>query len=166
MSFGSVECIIDNFTALKQHAIPEINQLLAEIGFHIGFKNIRQVLQKCLFVRCKKQFERLPIDIQNTDFAHALADEFRMYIGENAEINNAALADIVHQLFDTAEVFHPKRDRRMLKQAFCVLLVLVLLASRLFTRCHVFDGQENAIPAFLMAGQNHAFELDVETLAA
>ncbi|MDT4873398.1 hypothetical protein FQZ97_1086400 [compost metagenome] len=54
----------------------------------------------------------------------------------------------------------------MFKQAFCVLFVLVLLASGLFTCCHVFDGQKNAVPAFLMARQNHAFELDVEALAA
>lgn len=106
---------------------------------------MRQVLQKCLFVGREKQLERFTIDIENTDFAHALTHEFRMHISENAEVDDAALADIVHQLFDTAEIFNPERNWRMLKQTFGVLFMLALLTPGFFARSHIFNGQKNAI---------------------
>ncbi len=110
MALGAIKRIIDHFAALKIYAIPKIDQLLAEICLHIVFEDVRQIFEQGLFVGCEKQIQCFPIDIQNPDFTHALTHELRMDIGENAEIDNATLANVIHQLLYAAEILNPKRD--------------------------------------------------------
>lgn len=65
--------------------------------------------------------QRVLIHVEHVNLLHALLDEFRMHIRERAEIDDAALAQIVEQRLHRTEVLlHPQRHRRMLEQPACI----------------------------------------------
>src|SRR5690606_21996929 len=108
MPLAAVEGIIDHLAALEKNAVPQIDQLLAEMRLHLAAKYLRQALQQGWLVGRQKQLQRFVIDFQHPDFVHALAHEFRMHIGENAKVDNAAMAYVVHEFLDLAEILDPE----------------------------------------------------------
>ena len=88
-----------------------------------------------------------------------------MHIGEDAEIVDAADADVVDQAFHPAEIFHPQRHRRVREQARGVHLAVEEAAAGAFPLGHVLDRDHEAVPALFVAGQHGAVELDIETFA-
>jgi hypothetical protein len=55
----------------------------------------------------RKQFERAAVDVDDSNFAHAALNEFRVYVGKDAKIDNAALARLLDQLLDPVEILDP-----------------------------------------------------------
>ena len=62
------------------------------------------------------------VDVDHPDLAHAARDEFGMHVGENAEVIDAALAKIIEQLPNLAEVLDPQRNRRVLEETARIVL--------------------------------------------
>ncbi len=69
------------------------------------------------------------------------------------------------RLLDPGKILDPERDRRMREQAECVILARDHLAARILALGHVLDRDQDARPAFLVAGQDLAMQLDIEALA-
>ncbi len=75
------------------------------------------------------------------------------------------LAQLVEEQPDSAEIFHPQRDRRMLKQAAGVNLARRELAPRRLPLRHVFKGKEDAAPILFIAGQDAALQMHIDPAA-
>ena len=71
MYLVAVKRVIDDFALLKQLAVPQVDKLLAKVRLHIVTKNIAQPVQQRLLVERLEQRERVLIDVDHPDFAHA-----------------------------------------------------------------------------------------------
>ncbi|MND55402.1 hypothetical protein D3C80_464870 [compost metagenome] len=89
-----------------------------------------------------------------------------MHIHEHAEIDNAAIPDLLDQPPHAAEILHPQRDRGMLEHALGITAVEKLLAAGLLALRHIFRGQKQPAERFFVAGYDRAAQLDIEPPAA
>ena len=86
MQFVARQGVVDDLALLENLTLPEIDQLLLEMLPHLVAEHIAEAKQQGLLVGCREELERVPIDVDHADLAHAARDEFRMHIGEHAKI--------------------------------------------------------------------------------
>ncbi|OIQ66283.1 hypothetical protein GALL_521490 [mine drainage metagenome] len=111
MELGAIERIVHHLALLEQLAVPQIDELLAEMRPHLVAEHVGEVAQQRFLVGRAEQFERPAVDIEHADFTHAARDEFLVHIGEDAEVLHAAGAHVIDEPFHAAEILHPQRDR-------------------------------------------------------
>ncbi len=129
---------------------------------HVVAEHLAKPLQQSRLVGGDEHFQRVTVHVEHAYLAHAAGDEFRMHVGEDAEIADAAAAGLIQQLLDAAEILHPQRHRRMLEQPARIFLAERELAARSLARGHILDGEEDARPVVLISGQDAALQLQVE----
>ncbi|MNY01005.1 hypothetical protein D3C86_1335180 [compost metagenome] len=162
----TVKRIIHHLAMVVEIAVPKLHQLFAERLFHLAAENIAKPLQQNLPVRRAEQVERRAVDVDDANFAHALPHEFGMNIHEHAEIDDAALPDLLDQSPHPAEIFHPQGNGRMFEHAFGVTAVETLLAAGLLPLRHILGGQKQPPECFFVAGDDRTAQLNIQPLAA
>ena len=112
-----------------------------------------------------EQVQRRIVDPDDADLAHALAHEFGMDVGEDAEIGDPSFPDPLQKHLDRAEILDPERHGGMLENPFRVSTLFFLAAARRLAIGHVLRRQEEPVHRLLVAGHDRAAQLDVETAA-
>lgn len=136
---------------MKQLAVPQVDKLLAKVRLHVVTKNIAQPVQQRLLVGRPEQRERVLIDVDHPDFAHATGHELGMHVGEHAQVADAAAAHLIEQALDAGEILDPQGNRRMLKQSAGVLLAQRLSPPRALPCGNILDRDQNPPPVVLVS---------------
>ena len=90
MQLVAVERVVHHLALLEQLAVPQVDQLLAEMLLHLVAEDVGEAAEQRRLVGRGEQLERVPVDVDHADLAHAARDEFRMHVGEDAEVADAA----------------------------------------------------------------------------
>ena len=165
VQLGAVECVVDHLALLEQLAVPQIDELLTEARLHLVTEDGGRFCNNVLLVRRAEQLERVCIDVDDADFAHAAVHELLVHVDEDAQIGDALRAHLVDQPFDAGEILHPERHRRMHEQAARVVLAADQQAARILAVGDVLDRQQHPFPALFVTGHDGCLELDVEPVA-
>ncbi len=150
---------------MKQLVIPEVDQLLLEVLLHVVAEDVREAREERRLVGRGEHPERVLVHVEDVDLLHAALDELRVHVRERAEIDDAALAQVIQQRLHRAEILDPQRHRRMLEQPARVEFALRRPAPDVFEFRDVLDRDEHAIPARLVPRQDHGFQQHVEAPA-
>ena len=116
------------------------------MGTHFVAKHFPQAAKERRLVGRAEKIERVLVDVDHADFAHATLDEFRMHVGKHPEVTNALPPRVVEKLPDSAEILDPERNRRMLEKALCVFLAERKFAAGGFAFGDVLDRHQHTIP--------------------
>ncbi len=94
---AAVQRIVDDFALLEQLAVPQIDELLAEMRPHVVAEHLWQTRQQGLLVGRREHGKRVPVHVEHVNFLHAALDELRMHVREHAEIGDAGRTCLVEQ---------------------------------------------------------------------
>ena len=75
--------------------------------FHFVAEHVRERAQQGGLVGGSKQLECPAVHVQHADLAQAARDEFRVDVGEDPEVGDAAVADLVEQTLDARKILNP-----------------------------------------------------------
>ena len=100
--------VVHHLALLHQPAVPQIQQLISKRLQRLVAEHRCQLRVQRLLVCRAKQVQRGAIDVHDTDFMQALFDEFRMHLQKGLQVRDAALAQVVKQAFDGAEILDPE----------------------------------------------------------
>ena len=159
------EGVIDHLAAVEELALPQVDELFLEMGGHLVAENLRQMSQERRLVGRGEEVQRVLIDVDDADFAHAAFDEFGMNVDEGPEIGDAPHAHVVDQCLDRAEILDPEGDRRMFEEAPRKGFAGGEAPDGRLAFAHVLGGNEEPAPVVLTARQNARLHLNVEASA-
>ena len=163
VQFGTVERVIDDLALVEQVAVPELDELFLEVPQHLVAEDQVEIHQQGLAILRAEQLQRLAVEIDDTDLAHASFYKVGMHIHEGAEILDAPMANFFEKAAYGAEILDPERNRRVFKQSARMGFADDERSSGFLPLGDVFDGDEDPRPAVLVARQDGPPQFDVET---